>query len=142
MSTVSGDMSCCLYVSFVLSVVSICSWVGARVAWLMSSTPLDMYSGGASFCSWCCFSKPGKNMSSNIVNGAANVTGMVIYSTVFSPLDRSKRFTLHPLADLFIPPAANVISLGSIQPRCSYCAMTIHSHFLIVYSQVLIYTAE
>ena len=29
--------------------------------------------------------------------------GMFLYSTVSSPLDRSERFTLRPLADLFIP---------------------------------------
>ena len=29
--------------------------------------------------------------------------GMFLYSAVSSPLDRSKRFTFHPLADLFIP---------------------------------------
>ena len=29
--------------------------------------------------------------------------GMILYSTVSSPLDRSKRLTLHSLADLFIP---------------------------------------
>ena len=29
--------------------------------------------------------------------------GMFLYSAVSSPLDCSKRFTLHPLADLFIP---------------------------------------
>ena len=29
--------------------------------------------------------------------------GMFLYSVVSSRLDHSKRFTLHPLADLFIP---------------------------------------
>ena len=29
--------------------------------------------------------------------------GMFLYSAVSSPLDGSKRFTLHPLVDLFIP---------------------------------------
>ena len=29
--------------------------------------------------------------------------GMFLYSVVSSPLDRSKRFTLRPLAHLFIP---------------------------------------
>ena len=28
---------------------------------------------------------------------------MSLYSAVYSPFDRSKRLTLHPLADLFIP---------------------------------------
>ena len=28
---------------------------------------------------------------------------MFLYSAVSSPLDSSKRFTLHPLADLFVP---------------------------------------
>ena len=39
--------------------------------------------------------------------------GMVLYSAVSSPLDRSKRFTLHTLADLFIPTPFSA-SLGSI----------------------------
>ena len=38
---------------------------------------------------------------------------MVLYSAVSSPLDRSKRFTLYPLADLFIPTPFSA-SLGSI----------------------------
>ena len=37
------------------------------------------------------------------MEGVGKGKGMVLYSAVSSPLDRSKRFTLHPLADLFIP---------------------------------------
>ena len=44
-----------------------------------------------------------------------------------SPQDHSKRFTLHPLADLFIQTTSQP-SLGSIQPCCNYCTKTIHSH--------------
>ena len=54
--------------------------------------------------------------------------GMVLCSAVSSPLDYSKRFTLHPLADLFIP--TNSISLGSIQPCRNYCGNTVKLRLL------------
>ena len=51
---------------------------------------------------------------------------MVLYSAVSIPLDRSKRFTLSPLTDLFIPTPFSA-SLGSIlvmQQLCNDYSLT------------------
>ena len=48
---------------------------------------------------------------------------MLLYSAVSSPLDHSKRFTLHPLADLFIPTPFSA-SPGSILARQQLRATT------------------
>ena len=45
---------------------------------------------------------------------------MVLYSAVSSPSDRSKRFTLHPLADLFTPTPTWRQFPGRIQHCCNY----------------------
>ena len=51
----------------------------------------------------------------------------VFYNTVSSPLDRSKRFTLHVLADLFKPTPTRIYS--SILAKLQLCTKIIHSHF-------------
>ena len=65
---------------------------------------------------------------------------MLLYSTESSPLDRSKRFTLHFLADLFIQTPIQLI-----WEACSHKAITAQRLFInistSVYSQVMIYTA-
>ena len=63
--------------------------------------------------------------------------GMFLYSAVSSPLDRSKRFTLHPLGR---PVHSDTNSTSFVTQQ--YCEKTIHLYFTIVYSQVLIHIAE
>ena len=48
------------------------------------------------------------------------------YIAVSSPLDRSKRFTLHPMTDLFVPTPTRYLweAFAAI-----YCPKPIHSHF-------------
>ena len=55
------------------------------------------------------------------------IKGMFSCSTVSSPLDHSKRFTLHPLADLFIPTPTRI--LWEAFSHSAYVTNTIHSHF-------------
>ena len=66
--------------------------------------------------------------------------GMFSYSAVSSPLDRSERFTLHSLADLFIPTPNPFL-----WEAFSHAAITGEDYSLTFPSpsnQVLIYTAE
>ena len=64
---------------------------------------------------------------------AANLTckgkGMFLYSTISSPLDSSKRFTLLALPGIPVHSDTNSASLVSILARQQFCAKTIHSHF-------------
>ena len=63
-----------------------------------------------------------------------------LYSAVSSTLDRSNHFTLHPMADLFMPAPTRL--LWEALSHASIRANTIHSHFhRSLYCQVLIYTA-
>ena len=62
---------------------------------------------------------------------------LFLYSAVSSPWDCSKPFTLHPLADRFIPTPTQHLWEASIQPCSNYCTKTIRSHICTtVYSQV------
>ena len=68
--------------------------------------------------------------------------GKFLYSTVSSPQDRSKRFTLY-FPDRPVHSDTNSASLGSIQPYASINVQRLLIHMsTTVYSQVLIYTAE
>ena len=58
-----------------------------------------------------------------------HINGMFLYSAVSSPLDRSKRVTLHHLADLFIPIPTRLLCMGSILGMQQLRAKNIHSHF-------------
>ena len=67
--------------------------------------------------------------------------GMVLYSAVFSPLDRSKRFTLSSPGR----PVHSDTVLGFSWKHSSHAAIAqrLFTHIsTTVYSQVLIYTAE
>ena len=65
-----------------------------------------------------------------------------LYSAVSRPLDRSKHFTLHSLADLFIPTPTRLL-----REAFSHAPITCKDHSLTfpfsttVYSQLLIYTS-
>ena len=68
--------------------------------------------------------------------------GKFLYSAVFSPQDRSKRFTLY-FPDIPIHSDTISASLGSIQPYATIYARRLLVHIsTIVYSQGLMYTAE
>ena len=79
---------------------------------------------------------------SNIINGASKKgKGMVLYSAVSSPLDRSKRFTLSSPDR----PVHSDTVLGFSWKHSSHAAIAqrLFTHIsTTVYSQVLIYTAE
>ena len=66
---------------------------------------------------------------------------MFLYSAVSSLLDRIKRFTLHRLADLFIPKPNQLLS-EAFQPCSNYARRLLTQISAPVYSQVLVYTAE
>ena len=57
-----------------------------------------------------------KNREGFLVSGKKVV---FLYSAVSGPLDRSKRFTLHALADLFIPTPARLLG-EAFYPRSNY----------------------
>ena len=66
--------------------------------------------------------------------------GMFLYSAVSSQLDHSKRVTLHPLADMFIPTLTRLL-----WQAFSHAAVTVQrlfTHIPSVYSQVLTCIAE
>ena len=68
--------------------------------------------------------------------------GKFLYSAVSSPQDRSKRFTLY-FPDRPVHSDTISASLGSIQPYATINARRLLIHIsTIVYSQVVIYTAE
>ena len=67
--------------------------------------------------------------------------GMFLYRAVSSPLDRSKRFTLHPLADVFIPTSTRLLLEAFSHAAITVQRVFIHI-FTTVYSQILIYSAE
>ena len=78
-----------------------------------------------------------KKLGDNIVKGK----GMVLYSAVSSPLDRSKRFTLSSPGR----PVHSDTVLGFSWKHSSHAAIAqrLFNHIsTTVYSQVLIYTAE
>ena len=63
-----------------------------------------------------------------LINGliiVISTKGMFLYSAASSPLDRSKHLTLLPPGRP-VHSNTNLTSLGSIQPRCSYCMRTSH----------------
>ena len=66
-----------------------------------------------------------KNREGFLVSGKKVV---FLYSAVSSPLDRSKRFTLHALADLFIPTPAGLL-WEAFYPRSNYARRQNQSHF-------------
>ena len=70
-----------------------------------------------------------------------SMKGMFLYSVVSSPLDRSKSFTRHLMADLFIP-APTWLLWKAFQPCSNYTRRPFAHISTTVYSQVVIYTAE
>ena len=70
--------------------------------------------------------------------GGKKVKTCFVYSLVSSPLDRSKHFTLYPLADLFIPTSTRLLC-EAFWPCSNYAQRLITCISTTVYSQVLIY---
>ena len=65
---------------------------------------------------------------------------MFLYSAVSSPLDRSKRFTLHPRQTCSF---RHQLLWEAFQPRSNYARRLVYTHISTSnYSQILIYTAE
>ena len=65
---------------------------------------------------------------------------MFLYSAVSSPLDRSKRFTLHPLADLLIPAPTRLV--WEAFSHAAVAAQNLITHiFTDVDNRILINTA-
>ena len=84
---------------------------------------------------------PGADESEYPLRPCKKVKGMVLYSAVSSPLDRSKRFTLSSPGR----PVHSDTVLGFSWKHSSHAAIAqrLFTHIsTTVYSQVLIYTAE